>query len=56
MKKDKNNFKINEDLEYSSSWEANSHSACLEILGPLWNVLFITVFTKAHQWFLSCAR
>jgi hypothetical protein len=34
-------------------WKAASRSATQEFFSPLWSRMFITVFTRAHQFFLS---
>jgi hypothetical protein len=36
-------------MEQSPSWEANIHSASQEIPRLLLNKIFITVFTRAHN-------
>jgi hypothetical protein len=36
------------------SWEGNSHSAGQEIPHLLWNLRFITVFTRGHHRTVSC--
>jgi len=44
-------------MDQSSSWEANNHSPCQEILPPPYESRkVITVFSRAHHWFLYWAR
>jgi hypothetical protein len=47
---------LSNSMEQNPSWEATSHSNSQEISRLLWNPEFITVFTRARQWSLSCTR
>jgi len=49
-------IELDNSVQQSPSWEVNSYSCSQEIAPVLWNLRFITMFTRAHHLFLPWAR